>query len=86
MDSVKITNTAAKAMINGKKVILVNDSDIYAYTNATNYYSAGVYGWNYSIGYNDRHNCYVICGYRIPNSVLKSAGEVIEMTQNEARQ
>ena len=48
-NSVKITNKEAKNLIANKSVILVNDSDINAYTNSTNYYNAGVYGWNYSI-------------------------------------
>lgn len=83
-NSKKITNREAKNILNNKPVIWVNDSSIDAYTNGTNYYNAGVYGWNYSIAYNDRLEKYVICGYRIPNSVLKSASEVIKMTQKEA--
>lgn len=82
--SVKITNKEAKNVLNNKSVIWVNDSSINAYTNGTNYYNAGVYGWNYSIAYNDRLDKYVICGYRIPNSVLQAASEVIKMTQKEA--
>lgn len=82
--SVKITNKEAKNILNNKPVIWVSDSSINAYTNGTNYYNAGVYGWNYSIAYNERHDSFVICGYRIPNSVLKSASEVIKMNQKEA--
>ena len=82
--SVKITNKEAKNILNNRPVIWVDDSSINAYTNSTNYYNAGVYGWNYSIAYNDRLEKYVICGYRIPDSVLKSASEVIKMTQKEA--
>lgn len=44
----------------------------------------GVYGWNYSIGYNTRLDKYVICGYRIPQSVLNAAKSVIKMNQKEA--
>lgn len=83
-NSVKITNKEAKNFLANKPVIWVDDSSINAYTNGTNYYNAGVYGWNYSIAYNERHNSYVICGYRIPDSVLKSASEVIKMKQAEA--
>ena len=82
--SVKITNKEAKSILNNKPVILVDDSSINAYTNGTNFYNAGVYGWNYSIAYNERHDSYIICGYRISNSVLKAASEVIKMTQKEA--
>ena len=82
--SKKITNKDAKNMIGGQDIILVDDSSINAYTDNTNYYNAGVYGWNYSIAYNERHDSYIICGYRIPNSILKSASEVIKMTQKEA--
>lgn len=46
--------------------------------------NAGVYGWNYSIGYNTRLDKYVICGYRIPQSVLNAAKSVIKMSQKEA--
>lgn len=83
-NSKKITNKEAKNILNNKPVILVNDSNIDVYTNGTNYYNAGVYGWNYSIAYNDRLNKYVVCGYRIPDSVLKAASKVIKMTQKEA--
>ena len=83
-NSKKITNREAKNILNNESVILVDDSSIRAYTNSTNYYNAGVYGWNYSIAYNDRLEKYVICGYRIPDSVLKSASEVIKMSQKEA--
>ena len=83
-NSVKITNKEAKNMLNNKPVIWVDASSINSYTNGTNYYNAGVYGWNYSIAYNDRLGKYVICGYRIPNSVLKAATEVIKMNQKEA--
>ena len=82
--SKKITNKEAKNILNNESVIWVDDSSINAYTNGTNYYNAGVYGWNYSIAYNERHDSYIICGYRIPNSVLKSASEVIKMNQKEA--
>ena len=82
--SVKITNKEAKNILADKPVIWVNDSSVDAYTNGTNYYNAGVYGWNYSIAYNELHDSYIICGYRIPNSVLKAATEVIKMTQKEA--
>lgn len=84
MESVKITNKEAKNILNGKPVIWVNDSSIGSYTNGTNYYNAGIYGWNYSIAYNERHDSFIICGYSIPNSVLKSASEVIKMSQKEA--
>ena len=83
-NSVKITNKEAKNMLNNKPVIWVDASSINSYTNSTNYYNAGVYGWNYAIAYNERHDNYIICGYRIPDSVLKSASEVIEMTYKEA--
>ena len=83
-NSKKITNREAKNILNNESVILVDDSSINAYTNSTNYYNAGVYGWNYSIAYNERHDSYIICGYRIPDSVLKSASEVIKMKQEEA--
>lgn len=83
-NSVKITNKEAKIILANKPVIWVDDSSINAYTNSTNYYNAGVYGWNYSIAYNEKHDCFILCGYRIPDSVLKSASEVIEMSQKEA--
>ena len=83
-NSKKITNREAKNILNNESVIWVDDSSISAYTNSTNFYNAGVYGWNYSIAYNDRLEKYVICGYRIPDSVLKAASEVIKMTQKEA--
>lgn len=82
--SKKITNNDAKNIISGQDVILVDDSSINAYTDSTNYYNAGVYGWNYSIGYNTRLDKYVICGYRIPQSVLNAAKSVIKMNQKEA--
>ena len=82
--SVKITNKEAKNILNNKPVIWVNDSSINAYTNGTNFYNAGVYGWNYSIAYNARHASFIICCYRIPDSVLKAASKVIKMTQKEA--
>ena len=48
-------------------------------------YNAGVYGWNYSIGYySTRLDKYVICGYRIPQSVLNAAKSVIKLSQKEA--
>jgi hypothetical protein len=43
-----------------------------------------VFTWNYSIGYNTRLDKYVICGYRIPQSVLNAAKSVIKMAQKEA--
>ena len=73
--SKKITNNDAKNIISGQDVI---------YTDSTNYYNAGVYGWNYSIGYSTRLDKYVICGYRIPQSVLNAANSVIKMAQKEA--
>ena len=84
MRTKRITNKEAKTLLANKPVIWVADSSIDAYTNDTNYYNAGVYGWNYSIAYNERHDSYIICGYRIPDSVLKSASEVIKMKQEEA--
>lgn len=81
--SKKITNNDAKNIISGQDVILVDDSSIDAYTDSTNYYNAGVYGWNYSIGYNTRLDTYVICGYRIPQSVLNAAKSIIKMAQKE---
>ena len=51
MKNRKITNKEAKALLTNKPVIWVADSSIDAYTNDINYYNAGVYGWNYSIGY-----------------------------------
>ena len=83
-NSKKITNREGKNILNNKPVIWIDDSSINAYTNGTNFYNAGVYGWNYSIAYNHRLEKYVICGYRIPDSVLKAASEVIKMTQREA--
>ena len=83
-NSKKITNREAKNILNNESVVWVDDSSIRAYTNSTNYYNAGVYGWNYSIAYNDRLEKYVICGYRIPDSVLKAASEIIEMKQEDA--
>ena len=83
-NSKKITNREAKNILNNKPVIWIDDSSINAYTNGTNFYNAGVCGWNYSIAYNHRLEKYVICGYRIPDSVLKAASEVIKMTQKEA--
>ena len=83
-NSKKITNKEAKNILNNESVIWVNDSSINAYTNGTNFYNVGVYGWNYSIAYNERHDSYIICGYCIPDSVLKAASEVIKMTQKEA--
>lgn len=82
--SKRITNTDAKNIIGGQDVILVNDSGIDAYTDSTNYYNAGVYGWNYSIGYSTRLDKYVICGYRIPQSVLNAAKSITKMAQKEA--
>lgn len=82
--SIKITNKEAKNIINNKSIVWVNDSDINAYTDSTNYYNAGIYGWNYSIAYNTRLDKWIICGYRIPGSVLKSASEVIKMEQKDA--
>ena len=84
MYSKKITNTDAKNIISDQDVILVDDSSINAYTDSTNYYNAGVYGWNYSIGYSTRFDKYIICGYRIPQSVLNAAKSVIKMPQKEA--
>lgn len=82
--SVKVTNREAKNLIENKSIIWVDDSSINNYTNGTNFYNSGVYGWNYSIGYNERLEKYVICGYRIPNSVLNSALNVEKMSQKEA--
>ena len=82
--SKKITNKDAKNMVGGRDIILVDDSSINAYTDNTNYYNAGVYGWNYSIGYSTRLDKYVICGYRIPQSVLNAANSVTRMRQKEA--
>lgn len=80
----KITNNDAKNIIRGQDVILVDDSSIDAYTDSTNYYNAGVYGWNYSIGYSTRLDKYIICGYRIPQSVLNATKSVTKMVQKEA--
>ena len=82
--SKKITNTDAKNIISGQDIILVDDSGINAYTDSTNYYNSGVYGWNYSIGYSARLDKYVICGYKIPQSVLNAAQSVTRMNQREA--
>ena len=82
--SKKITNKEAKTIVANKSIIWVDDSDIGAYTNDTNYYNSGVYGWNYSIAYNTRLDKWIICGYRIPNSILAAASEVIKMSQKEA--
>ena len=82
--SKKITNKDAKNMIGGQDIILVDDTSINAYTDSTNYYNAGVYGWNYSIGYSTRLDKYIICGYRIPQSVLNAANNVTRMSQKEA--
>ena len=83
-NSKKITNREAKNILNNKPVIWIDGRSINAYTNGTTFYNSRVYGWNYSIAYNGRLEKYVICGYRIPDSVLKSASEVIRMTQKEA--
>lgn len=85
MKNVKITNADAKRMLNNQVVIYVNDSSIDNYTDITNFYNHGVYGWNYSIGFNARLDKWVICGFRIPQSVLNAASEVIKMPQTEAR-
>lgn len=69
-DSKKITSNEAKKMLANKSVVLVNDSDIGAYTNGINYYNSGVYGWNYSVAYNARLCKWVICGYRVPKSIF----------------
>ena len=84
MKNRKITNKEAKTLLANKPVILVSDSSIDAYTDDTNYYNAGVYGWNYSIGYNSRLEKYVICGYSIPKTVLKAASKIIHMEQKQA--
>lgn len=84
MTNQKITNKEAKRIINNQPVAWVADSSINAYTDMTNYYNAGVNGWNYSIGFNSRLNMWVICGYQIPNSVLAAASEVVKMSQKEA--
>lgn len=81
--SVRITNKVARSIISGQPIIMVDDSSINSYTNGTNYYNAGVYGWNYSIAYNARHDSYVICGYRIPKSVLSAAYSVTKITHKE---
>lgn len=83
-NSKKITNREAKNILDNNVVVWVDDSSINAYTDSTNYYNAGIYGWNYSIGFNTRLDKWVICGYRIPDSVLKAASEVIKMSQKEA--
>ena len=84
MRNKKITNKEAKTLLANKPVVWVADSSIDAYTNDTNYYNAGVYGWNYSIGYNNRLEKYVICGYRIPKTLLKVTSEIIHMEQKQA--
>lgn len=83
-NSKKITNAQAKNIISGLDIVLVKDSSINAYTDDTNHYNSGVYGWNYSIGFNKRLEKYVICGYRIPTSVLNAANSVTKMAQREA--
>ena len=84
MKNVKITNKEAKNILNNKSIILVDASAIDKYTDIINYYNSGINGWNYSIGFNTRLDKWVICGYRIPDSVLKAASEVIKMSQKEA--
>lgn len=84
-NSEKITNKEAKRLLNNESIVKVNDSSIDAYTNGTNYYNDGIYGWNYSIAYNEKLDKWVICGYRIPDSVLAVASEVIKMTYKEAK-
>ena len=64
--------------INGNKILKL------FYTDMTNYYNAGINGWNYSIGFNTRLDMWVICGYQIPKNVLAAASEVVKMTQKEA--
>ena len=81
--SKKITNAQAKNIIRGLDIVLVNGSSISAYTDGTNHYNSGVYGWNYSIGFNKRLEKYVICGYQIPTSVLNAANSVTKMAQRE---
>jgi hypothetical protein len=84
MTNQKITNKEAKRLLNNRPVVWVAGSSIDPYTDMTNYYNAGINGWNYSIGYNTRLDKWVICGYRIPNSVLAAASEVEKMSQKEA--
>lgn len=82
--SIKVTNQEAKNLISNKPIVWVDSSSINAFTNSINYYNAGVYGWNYSIGYNCKLEKYVICGYRIPQSVLNAAKTITKMSQEEA--
>lgn len=75
--SKKITNKEAKNIVANKSIIWVDDSDIGAYTNDTNYYNSGVYGWNYSIAYNlaftyatDYRNTYKKNASRVSESAI----------------
>ena len=61
-NSKKITNKEAKNILNNKPVIWVDDSSINAYTNGTNYYNSGVYGWNYDVY--EIGNVIICAGYR----------------------
>lgn len=84
MTNQKITTKDALNIIGNNSLIWTNDSAINAYTNGTNFYNSGVYGWNYSIAYNSRHDCYVVAGYRIPKAILDKV--TAKMSYEEAKE
>lgn len=85
MKNIRITNKEAKRLLANQNVIKVKCSAIDSLIDSDNYYNSGLYGWNYSIGYNNRLNAWIICGYQIPSTLFNGVNSVVEMSQSEVR-
>ncbi|MGN1303809.1 MAG: hypothetical protein ACI4YB_02110 [Oscillospiraceae bacterium] len=77
----RITNAEAKALLSNKKLIVTkcDDVDSLPDANDTVYYNAGSFGWNYSIVWSYALDCYVMNCYRVANTVLRAASDVVNV-------
>ena len=77
----RITNAEAKALLNNKKLIVTkcDDVDSLPNTNDIVYYNSGSYGFNYSIVWSYALDCYVMNCFRVANTVLKAASDVVNV-------
>ena len=77
----RITNAEAKALLSNKKLIVTkcDDVDSLPNTNDTVYYNAGSCGCNYSIVGSYALDCYVMNCFRVANTVLKAASDVVNV-------
>lgn len=77
----RITNADAKRILRGNKLIITQCDDVDNLPDNNNivYYNAGEFGWNYSIVWNFKFDCYVMNCYRVAKTVLNAAAEVVNV-------